>query len=139
VNTQHSLTSRVLAVPSSPLPFRPWVSAAMTGTPVPSTQMYSMSGSVPAGAIGMTWRAVIAAASASMTRAAAWPSASARRRARSPVSVIPASSPASAAAAANGRAAAARSVILASPGDMVSPATPSSASRGANPCPHAVQ
>jgi hypothetical protein len=54
----------------------------------------------------MTCRAVIAAACAPVTRAAAWPSASARRPARLPVRMIPASSPTSFAAAANGTAAA---------------------------------
>lgn len=87
----------------------------------------------------MTWRAVIAAACAWTACAAAAPSAPARRPVRLPVSMIPASSPTSFAAAANGTAAAARSVILASPGDIVCPATPSSASRGAKPCPQALQ
>ncbi|MGH3304881.1 MAG: hypothetical protein ACRDOK_25075, partial [Streptosporangiaceae bacterium] len=71
---------------------------------------------------GVSLRAVIAAASASMTAAAAWPSASARRRARSPVRVIPATSPASFAATANGSAAAARPVIAARSGDNGVPA-----------------
>jgi hypothetical protein len=82
---------------------------------------------------------VIAAACASITAAAAWPPASARRPARLPVSVIPASSLISVAAAANGTAAAARAVIFRSPGDIVCPATPSSPSRGAKPCPQAAQ
>ena len=69
-------------------------------------------------------RAVIAATRASIT-AAPVPSASARRRARSPVSVIPASSPISFAAAVNSTAEAARAIIFRSPGDMACPATPS--------------
>jgi hypothetical protein len=56
-----------------------------------------------------------------------------------PVSLSPASSLISFAAAANGTSAAARAIILRSPGDMVHPATPSWASRGASPCPHAAQ
>ena len=83
-----------------------------------------MPGGGPAGGRGMTWRAAIAAAPASILAAAARPSASARRRARSAVSLIPASSPTSFAAAVNGTAAAARSVILASPGDIVCPGHP---------------
>ena len=39
VNRQASLTSRVCARPSSPLPGRPSVSAVVMGTPVPSTAM----------------------------------------------------------------------------------------------------
>ena len=39
VNRQASLTSRVWARPSSPLPGRPSVSAVVIGTPVPSTAM----------------------------------------------------------------------------------------------------
>ena len=92
-----------------------------------------MSGSGPAGGSGEIFPEVIAAASASMTCAAAFPSASARRPARLPVKVIPASSPTSFAAAANGTAAAARAVIFRSPGDMPCPAIPSWASRGASP------
>ena len=133
MNTHAILTSRVRARPSSPLPSRPSVSAATIGTPVPSIAIYSLPGSGPAGGSGMTWRAVIAAACASMLTAAAWPSASARRPARLPVSVSPASSPTSLAAAANGTAAAARAVIFRSPGDMPCPATPSCSSRGARP------
>ena len=98
--------------------------------------MYSMSGSGPVGGSGIRVRAAIAAASASITEAAAAPSASARRPRRLPVSVIPASSPTRAAPGVNGTAAAARSLILASPGDIVCPATPSSPSRGARPCSH---
>jgi hypothetical protein len=51
----------------------------------------------------------------------------------------PASSSSRPAASSNGTAAAARSVIAASPGDIDAPAAPSSASRGARPCPQAVQ
>ena len=87
----------------------------------------------------MTCRAVIAAACASIAAAAAVPSASAWRPRRLPVSLIPASSPTRAAPGVNGTAAAARALILASPGDIVAPATPSSASRGARPCPQAGQ
>ena len=108
------------------------------GTPVPSMAIYNMSGS-GAGGRGISVRAVIAAACAPVAAAAAVPSASARRPRRLPVSVIPASSPASPAPGVNGTAAAARALIFASPGDIVSPATPSSPSRGAKPCPQAPQ
>ena len=87
----------------------------------------------------MTCRAVIATACAWIAAAAAVPSASAWRPRRLPVSVIPASSPTSPAPGANGTAAPARALILASPGDIVSPATLSSPSRGARPRPQAVQ
>jgi len=93
---------------------------------------YSMSGA-GAGGSTMTWRAAIAAACASMTAAAAWPSASARRPARLPVTEIPASSLTRRAAAANGTDAAARAVIFRSPGDMACPAMASWSSRGASP------
>ncbi len=89
---------------------------------------------VPAGGSRLSRRPSIAAAPASITAAAARPSASARRPARLPVRVIPASSLTRRAAAANGTAAAARAVIFRSPGDMPCPATPSSSSRGASPC-----
>ncbi len=97
-----------------------------------------MSGS-GAGGSGTSVRAVIAAACPAIAAAAAVPSASAWRPRRRPVSVIPASSPTRPAPGVNGTAAAARALILASPGDIVSPATPSSRSRGARPCPHAAQ
>ena len=138
MNAQHSLTSRVRALPSSPLPSRPSVSAVLIGTPVPSIATYSLSGR-PAGGSGTSVRAAIAAAWASMTAAAARPSASACRPSRLPVRVIPASAATSPAPRVNGTASAARAAILASPGDMVSPAMPSSASRGARPCPQVAQ
>src|SRR6266581_4431129 len=129
VNAQASFTSRVRALPSSPLPGRPAVSAALIGTPVPSMAMYSLSGS-SAGGSGTSVRAPIAAAPASMTAAAARPSASACRPSRLPVSWIPARSATSPAPGVNGTAPAARAAILRSPGDIVCPAVPSSASRG---------
>src|SRR5258707_920980 len=70
-----------------------------------------MSGSGAAGGSGTTCLAAIAAACASITRAAAAPSASARRPARLPVSVIPASSPTRRAAGVDGTPAAAPSFI----------------------------
>ena len=63
VNATAIFTSRVCAVPSPSLPSRPAVSAANTGTPVPSMHTYSMSGT-GAGGSTMTWRAAIAAACA---------------------------------------------------------------------------
>ena len=84
----------------------------------------------------MTWRAAIAAAPASISGrsgAAVGLGAAPRPLGGQP---DPASSPTSFAAAVNGTAAAARPVILARPGDIVAPATPSSASRGARPRPH---
>ena len=103
------------------------------GTPVPSIATYSLPGSGSAAGSSASVPAMTAAAWASMTAAAAWPSASARRPARLPVKVIPASSPISRAAAANGTAAAARAVILRSPADMPCPAICSWPSRGASP------
>ncbi len=105
------------------------VSAATIGTPVPSIAIYSLSGSGPSGGSRLSLPAATAAASASMTAAAARPSASARRPARLPVRVSPASSLTRRAAAANGTAAAARAVIFRSPGDMPCPATSSWSSR----------
>src|SRR5258708_7434494 len=93
VKQQHSLTSRVLAVPSSALPSRPWVSAAITGTPVPSTQMYSMSGAGPAAGRGTTWRAVVAAAPAAVTAAAPPPAGPAPPRPPPPRPRDPAPAP----------------------------------------------
>jgi len=139
VNAQHSFTCLVRALPSSPLPSRPSVSAAIIGTPVPSIAIYSLSGSGPGGGRGTRVRAVIAAAWAWIAAAAAMPPASAWRPGRLPVSSIPASSPARPAPGANGTAAPARALILASPGDIVWPATPSPASLGARPCPQAWQ
>ncbi len=139
MNATAIFTSRVRAVPSAPLPGRPSASAAVTGTPVPSMATYRMSGSGGAGGSGTSVRASTAAACASMTAAAACPSASARRPVRLPVRVIPASSLISRAAAANGTAAAARAHIFRSPADMPCPAIPRWTSRGAKPCPQAVQ
>jgi hypothetical protein len=95
----------------------------------------SLSGSGPAGGRAASWPPAMAAACASITAAAALPSASARRPARLPVRVIPASSLIRRPAAANGTAAAARAVIFRSPGDIVCPAVPSCSSSGANPRP----
>src|SRR6266705_4582621 len=63
VKNRASLTSRVPALPSSPLPARPAVSLARTGTPVPSTSTYSMSGTGSRGGSGTILRSRIAAAS----------------------------------------------------------------------------
>src|SRR6266571_3184084 len=63
VKNRASLTSRVPALPSSPLPARPAVSLARTGTPVPSTSTYSMSGTGSGGGSGTILRSRIAAAS----------------------------------------------------------------------------
>jgi hypothetical protein len=133
-----SLTSRVRARPSSPLPSRPAVSLAVTGTPVPSMAAYSLSGS-GAGGSGTSVRALIAAARSRAAAAAAAPLASADRSTRLAVRCTPAMVCSIADAFANGPSAAARSVIAASPGDMDCPATPSSASRGARPCWQAAQ
>ena len=84
-------------------------------------------------------RAVIAAACASIGRGGRRAVGLGAPPRRLPVSVIPASSPTSPAPGVNGTAAAARALIFASPGDIVSPATPSSPSRGAKPCPQAPQ
>ena len=107
-----SLASRVRARPSSPFPSRPAVSFAVMGTPVPSMAAQSLSGSGDGGR-GTTFREA-------MSRA-------------------PASFSGSRAAPANGPAAAARSFIAARPGDIDVPATPSSSSRGARPCPQSAQ
>ena len=133
-----SLTSRVRARPSSPLPSRPAVSFAVTGTPVPSIAAYSLSGSGDGGS-GTSFRAVISAARSRTAAAAAVPLASAARSTRLTVSRTPARSSSSRAAFANGPAAAAWSFIAGRPGDMDAPATPSSASRGASPCLQAAQ
>jgi hypothetical protein len=108
------------------------------GTPVPSMTAYSLSGS-GAGGSGTSFRAVISADRSRTAAACAAPLASAARSTRLAVSRTPARSASSPAAPANGPAAAARSVIAARPGDKDAPATPSSASRGARPCPHAPQ
>src|ERR1035441_344446 len=97
-----------------------------------------MSGS-GAGGGGGPGGAATAGPCSSIAAAAAAPSASAWQPRRLPVSLIPASSPTSPAPGGNGTAAAARALILASPGDIVSPATPSSASRGAKPCLQSLQ
>ncbi|HUY48298.1 MAG TPA: hypothetical protein VMV92_21635 [Streptosporangiaceae bacterium] len=91
------------------------------------------------GGIGTSFRAVISADRSRTASAAAAPLASAARPARLTVSRTPARSSSMAAAPANGPAAAALSFIAASPGDRDAPATPSSASRGARPCPQAAQ
>ena len=133
-----SLTSRVRARPSSPLPALPAVSLEVTGTPVPSIAAYSLSGSGDGGS-GTSLRAVIAAARSRSAAALAAPLASADLSTRLTVSCTPARSASSPAALANGPAAAARSFIAASPGDIDAPATPSSASLGARPWPHCSQ
>jgi len=133
-----SLTSRVRARPSSPLPGRPAASRAVTGTPVPSIAAYSLSGSGDGGS-GTSLRAVIALARPRSAAALAVPLASADLSTRLAVRRTPARSSSSPAAFANGPLAATRSVIAASPGDIVSPATPISASLGARPCPQVSQ
>ena len=112
-----SLTSRVRARPSSPLPSRPAVSFAVTGTPVPSIAAYSLSGSGDGGS-GTSLRAVIAAARLRTAAAFAAPLASAASRPAWRSACTPARSSSSPAAFANGPAAAALSFIAASPGDM---------------------
>ena len=133
-----SLTSRVRARPSSPLPSRPAVSFAVTGTPVPSIAAYSLSGSGNGGS-GTSFLAVTSDARSRTVAAAAAPLPSAALSTRLTVSRTPARTSSSRAAFANGPAAAASSFIARSPGDMDAPATPSPASRGANPCPQAAQ
>ena len=98
-----------------------------------------MSGSGAGGGRGITWREQIASVWAAMSAAAAVPSASADRSIRLVVRPMPASSDSRLVALANGTAAAARAVILASPGDIEARSTPSSASRGTTPCPQPVQ
>jgi hypothetical protein len=99
---------------------------------------YNLSGSGEGGS-ETTFLAVIRRARSRTARAAAAPLASAARSTRLTVSRIPASSPIRRAAPANGPAAAARSFIAASPGDIDIPVTPSSASLGARPCRHRPQ
>ena len=94
--------------------------------------IYILSGR-SAGGIGMTLRSRIAAARSAIAAAAAAPSASACRSIRRADTVTPARSASSPLPLANGSAAAARAVIFASPRDIVSPASPSSASLGASP------
>ena len=77
--------------------------------------------------------------SAWMRAAATVPSCSALRSIRLVGNRIPASSANRSAAVANGVAAAARAVILRSPGDSDAPVTPSSSSRGTMPRPHEAQ
>jgi hypothetical protein len=77
-----------------------------------------MSGTGCGGGSGTTRRELIASARAAIAAVAAVPVASADRSTRLTVSSIPASSPSRPAALANGTVAAARAVILASPGDI---------------------
>ena len=133
-----SLASRVRARPSSPLPARPAVSFEVTGTPVPSMAAYSLSGSGDGGS-GTSLRAVISAARSRSAAALTVPLASAALSTRLTVRYTPARSSSSPDALANGPAAAARSFIAASPGDIDTPAMPSSASLGARPCPQSAQ
>ena len=97
-----------------------------------------MSGTT-AGGSGLTRRSTIAVDSAAMRPAAAVPSFSAPRSIRLAGNRIPASSANRSATVANGTAAAARAVILRSPGDSDTPAAPSSSSRGTTPRPHEAQ
>jgi hypothetical protein len=108
------------------------------GTPVPSITAYSLSGSGDGGS-GTSFLAVMCAARSRTAAACAAPLASAARSTRLTVRHTPARPSSSRDAFANGPAAAAWSFIARSPGDIVSPATLSSASRGASPCPHAAQ
>jgi hypothetical protein len=96
---------------------------------------YSLSGSGDGGS-GTSLRAVISAARSRTAAALAVPLASADLSTRLAVRRTPARSSSSPAAFANGPAAAARSFIAASPGDIDVPAAPSSASLGARPCLH---
>jgi hypothetical protein len=105
---------------------------------VPSIAAYSLSGSGDGGS-GTSLRAVISAALSRTAAACAAPLASAALSTRLALRCTPARPASSRAAAANGPAAAAWSFIARSPGDMDVPATPSSASRGASPCPQAAQ
>jgi hypothetical protein len=105
---------RVQARPSSPLPSRPAVSFAVTGTPVPPIAAYSLPGSGDGGN-GTSVRAVIMAARSRTAAAAAVPLASAARPARLTVRRTPARFSSSRAAFANGPAAAARSFNARSP------------------------
>ncbi len=91
------------------------------------------------GGSGTIFRLAISAARSRMAADCAVPLASAARSTRLTVSGTPARSSSSPAAFANGPAAAALPVIAASPGDRDEPSTPSSASRGANPCLHSAQ
>ncbi len=91
------------------------------------------------GGSGTTFRPVIRADRSRTAAACVAPLASAARSTRLTVSETPARSSSSPAAFANGPAAAAVSFIAARPGDRDVPATPSSASRGANPCLQAAQ
>jgi hypothetical protein len=86
-----------------------------------------------------TRRCAIAADSVVSRAAAAPPAASADRSIRLGFNRIPARSASRSAAWANGAVAAARAVILRSPGDSEAPATPSSSSRGTTPRPHEAQ
>ena len=91
------------------------------------------------GGSGTTFRPAIAADRSRTAADCAAPLASAARSTRLTVSETPARSSSSPAALANGPAAAAMSFIAARPGDRDVPSTPSSASRGANPCLHSAQ
>ena len=115
-----SLTSRVRARSAAPLPSRPAVSFAVTGTPVPSMQAHSSSGSGEGGS-GTSARAVIALTRSRTAAALAAPLASAERSTRLAVRCTPAIVSSIRDAFANGPSAAARSVIAASPGDIDCP------------------
>ncbi|HEY6314824.1 MAG TPA: hypothetical protein VIY52_29035 [Streptosporangiaceae bacterium] len=106
--------------------------------PVPSIMAYSLSGTGDGGS-DTSFRAVMSAARSRTAAACVAPLASAARSTRLAVSRTPARSSSSPAASANGPAAAALSFIAARPGDRDAPATPSSQSRGAKPCPQAWQ
>ena len=125
MNSRASLTSRVPAVPSSDLPARPSAWLARTGTPVPSTSIYSMSGSGPGGGIGTIRRSRIADASAAVAARAAAPLASADRSIVRGLIVRPARPDRSRPARAKETSAPASAFISARPGDCVAPATPS--------------
>ncbi len=110
--------AQVLSLDLSPsLPARSSVSLGRTGTPVPSTSAYSMSGSGPAGGSGTMTRATRPAASAWLAARAFAPVASADRSIVRGLTVIPASPAISPAARAKEASAPARAVISVSPGD----------------------
>ena len=105
---------------------------------MPSIAPYSLSGSGDGGS-GTSLRVVMSAARSRSAACWAMPLASAARSTRLTVSRTPARHSSSPDAFANGAAAAAWSFIAVSPGDMDAPATPSPASRGADPCSQGAQ
>lgn len=123
VKNTASLTSRVRARPSSPLPSRPAVCIAVMVTPVPSIAPWSLSAAGDDG-IGTSLRPAIRADHSRMPAAYAAPLASAVFSTRLTVSGIPARCSSSPAAFANGPAAAAMSFIAVSAGTGRCPPRP---------------